>query len=393
MIRLKVSSAAEAELSVDSKNGANLTVQEESSADLVITPDVPISLSMKEESSVPLNVEKVKVVEVPLEGGTSDHRELTGRDAADQHPMSAITGLEKALEEIQLTPGPQGPAGPQGPKGDKGDTGERGLQGEQGIQGPVGETGPRGEQGEKGEKGDTGEQGPPGVDGKDGQDGAVGPQGPAGADGYTPVKGTDYWTEAELEAIKAEITDSILYTDVDYVQADGKAYILTDYIPSSKTRIVGKVYFNPGSSVKAIFGSMTTTSSNRFDFGNNSSSKYQIGYANAYKASSLAELGEAFEIDMAHGAAYINGVEAARVDDVEWQGDTPLAIFARNVKGTVNSIIASGGQVWWLQFYEDDVLVHDYVARKHVIEGFGLYDRIAKKFHGNAATSGAFTGG
>lgn len=36
------------------------------------------------------------VVEVSS-GGTTDHSKLNGRDAADQHPISAITGLEKAL--------------------------------------------------------------------------------------------------------------------------------------------------------------------------------------------------------------------------------------------------------------------------------------------------------
>ena len=30
-------------------------------------------------------------------GGTSDHRELSNRDAPDQHPMSAITGLPNSL--------------------------------------------------------------------------------------------------------------------------------------------------------------------------------------------------------------------------------------------------------------------------------------------------------
>ena len=34
-------------------------------------------------------------------GGTTDHDKLRNRDAADQHPMSAIAGLEKALEEKQ----------------------------------------------------------------------------------------------------------------------------------------------------------------------------------------------------------------------------------------------------------------------------------------------------
>ena len=45
----------------------------------------------------------------------------------------------------------------------------------QGIQGP---------QGEKGEKGDTG---------------------PAGANGYTPVRGTDYWTAADQEQIVSDV--------------------------------------------------------------------------------------------------------------------------------------------------------------------------------------------
>lgn len=93
--------------------------------------------------------------------------------------------------------------------------------------------------GDKGDKGDTGAQGEPGKDGADGKDGAPGADGtsathswngtvltitsasgtssadlkgdkgdtgPAGADGYTPVKGTDYWTESD----KAEIVDDVL---------------------------------------------------------------------------------------------------------------------------------------------------------------------------------------
>lgn len=55
-----------------------------------------------------------------------------------------------------------------------------------GPQGPAGEVGPAGPVGEQGPKGDTGEKG------------ADGAQGPAG---YTPVRGTDYWTEADQQAI------------------------------------------------------------------------------------------------------------------------------------------------------------------------------------------------
>ena len=41
--------------------------------------------------------------------------------------------------------------------------------------------------------------------------GPQGPQGPAGKDGYTPIRGTDYWTDADkqeiINAVIASFTD------------------------------------------------------------------------------------------------------------------------------------------------------------------------------------------
>ena len=68
----------------------------------------------------------------------------------------------------------------------KGDTGATGAQGPQGE---------KGDQGVQGEKGETGEQGP---------------QGERGADGYTPKRGTDYWTEADIAEIKSYVDEAIL---------------------------------------------------------------------------------------------------------------------------------------------------------------------------------------
>lgn len=81
--------------------------------------------------------------------------------------------------------------GEQGPKGDKGDPGEQGPAGADGAQGP------QGEKGDKGDKGDTGPQGPQGE------------QGPAGADGHTPVKGTDYFTESDKQEIATAASELI----------------------------------------------------------------------------------------------------------------------------------------------------------------------------------------
>ena len=86
---------------------------------------------------------------------------------------------ESEWKEIATIMGPPGPQG------------EQGIQGIQGIQGPIGPAGPQGIQGEVGPIGPAGPQG------------EVGPQGPAG---HTPIKGTDYWTEAD----KQEIINSVL---------------------------------------------------------------------------------------------------------------------------------------------------------------------------------------
>lgn len=88
---------------------------------------------------------------------------------------------------------PQGEPGPQGEKGKpftyEDFTAEQldALRGPRGERGAKGEVGPAGPQGPKGEKGDTGTK---------------------GADGYTPIKGIDYFTEEDKAELVAELGDS-----------------------------------------------------------------------------------------------------------------------------------------------------------------------------------------
>ena len=117
--------------------------------------------------------------------------------AFDEHKQEVPQFINDALAQAKESgefDGPPGPAGPQGIQGEKGDIGETGPQGEQGPKGDKGDTGTQGIQGEKGpqgEKGETGETGPAGANGKD---------------GYTPVKGVDYFTAAD----KAEIVEAAI---------------------------------------------------------------------------------------------------------------------------------------------------------------------------------------
>ena len=68
------------------------------------------------------------------------------------------------------------------------------------LQGAKGETGERGPQGIQGPKGDPGKDGAKGADGLPGKD---------GADGKTPVKGTDYFTPADVNEIAAEAAKKV----------------------------------------------------------------------------------------------------------------------------------------------------------------------------------------
>lgn len=81
--------------------------------------------------------------------------------------------------------------GPQGESivGDKGEKGGTGLQGPKGDKGDRGETGPQGPKGDKGDRGEKGEIELPGIPGLDGKN------------GYTPIKGKDYFTQEDVKYI------------------------------------------------------------------------------------------------------------------------------------------------------------------------------------------------
>lgn len=128
-------------------------------------------------------------------------------------------------EQLEKLVGPQGEVGPEGPQGPKGDTGSIGPKGD------TGETGPKGDKGDSGKsayqewldlgntgteqdfisslKGEKGDIGPTGATGEQGPIGPQGVQGEKGTDGYTPIRGTDYWTEEDINTINSYIDTQI----------------------------------------------------------------------------------------------------------------------------------------------------------------------------------------
>lgn len=169
---------------------------------------------------------------------------ITEFDEYDKAQVQRITDLlQDALREAQQSgafdgpPGPAGPAGADGKDGERGPAGADGAPGKDGKDGAPGKDGnigadgfspsvtvtqtesgaiitvtdkdgtttatiESGAPGKDGEAGPAGPAGPAGADGKDGQDGA---DGAPGADGKTPVKGEDYFTDADKQEMVAAV--------------------------------------------------------------------------------------------------------------------------------------------------------------------------------------------
>ena len=160
------------------------------------------------------------------EWGTNTYNKITviEKTRYDQAILEKETGLVDQIkaEVLASAVGPQGPkgepftyadftkeqllglTGPKGEKGEKGDQGEPFTYADFTEEQLVALTGPKGDQGEKGEKGEKGDQGEKGVRGLQGVQGA---QGPKGNDGYTPVRGKDYWTENDKQEIVEEAAE------------------------------------------------------------------------------------------------------------------------------------------------------------------------------------------
>lgn len=94
--------------------------------------------------------------------------------------------------------------------------------------GTVNIRGPKGATGSQGPQGVQGVQGPVGPEGPEGPKGATGSQGPTGPSGYTPVRGTDYWTAADKSEIVSSTVDALptITLVATYVDGSSETFLL-----------------------------------------------------------------------------------------------------------------------------------------------------------------------
>lgn len=110
--------------------------------------------------------------------------------------------------------------------------GPRGPQGTPGLPGAPGQPG---QNGNDGQDGTPGRDGVDGVNGQNGQDGQDGKDGQNGADGYTPVRGVDYWTASDIEAIENAVTTELAAVAISSADVEQKDMVVTYEDDSTET--------------------------------------------------------------------------------------------------------------------------------------------------------------
>ena len=181
---------------------------------------------------------------VPDWAKQKDKPSYTAQEVGALSAETLPAAVNEALAQAKASgafDGPAGPAGADGKDGERGPAGADGAPGKDGKDGAPGKDGnigadgfspsvtvtqtesgaiitvtdkdgtttatiESGAPGKDGEAGPAGPAGPAGADGKDGQDGA---DGAPGADGKTPVKGEDYFTDADKQEMVEAVLDAM----------------------------------------------------------------------------------------------------------------------------------------------------------------------------------------
>lgn len=165
----------------------------ESKQDKLIFDDAPVTGSLNPVTSSGI-AQALKDISEEINIGTADFSPVISVNYVDGG--HEITISDKEGEKVFIVY--------DGAKGEKGDKGDKGDKGENGANGAKGDRGSDGYSPVKGIDYFDGEKGEPGIPGEKGD------KGEPGEDGNTPVRGVDYWTESDKAEIKSYVDEAIL---------------------------------------------------------------------------------------------------------------------------------------------------------------------------------------
>lgn len=181
------------------------------------------------------------------------------------------------------------------------------------------------------------------------------------------------------------------YQKLEYINGVDGAYIDLDYIPKDNTKLVCEAKFNVTGSVFSAWGAITNVG------GASQYQRFHWGYQNGNLVIAWNGIGTSVinNNDLGYHIFTVSkyfvqidsNSRAAMLD----MPNLSLWIFSRNADfSTSNEYCDSYCK--YVQIFEDDVLVRDYIP---VIKDgeYGFFETVQQKYYFNAAETGYITGG
>ena len=196
---------------------------------------------------------------------------------------------------------------------------------------------------------------------------------------------------------KYEISDDKLtYVNPDiYLESTGTQYIKTDFVPTQNTRVVAKIEVTGGTDFNWIFGVIDKTAlgkqscyglaihGRRFY---SEISGTNTNYGNVLLNNNVYNIDFTVTLLDADKRLYHTGATTLI------QSELPMYIFANNNAGTTYDSRFIG-RIYYLQVYESDTLVHNFVPvpagiqiGDFTVPSNGMWDMVGQKFYENAGT-------
>lgn len=239
-----------------------------------------------------------------------------------------------------------------------------------------------------------GEQGPQGIQGEKGEPGTNGLSGVY----YGTTKPTDpshpIWINPEGADSFQTLVDAVLqeasgvpfeYLVLDYIETTGSQYINTRFKHNQNTRVVIDAETTIGHQNHSWLyeGRVSSSVSSKGVFllsGKTWNADYDNS-GNRVSFPNVSSIGRV-KIDYNKNVLTINGVTHT-FEPAEFQSTVDMCLMACNTNGEIAGFIT--GRLYTCQIYDNDKLVRDYVPVKHKTSGvIGLYDRANSVFYANA---------
>ena len=181
------------------------------------------------------------------------------------------------------------------------------------------------------------------------------------------------------------------YQKLEYINGVDGAYIDLDYIPKDNTKLVCEAKFNVTGNVFSSWGAITNVG------GASQYQRFHWGYQNGKLVIPYNNDGISVQnVNDLNYHEFMISKELVGIDEKKHSAslimpNLSLWIFSRNADFP-NTNKYCDSYCKYVQIFEDDVLVRDYIPI--LKDGqYGLFETIQQKYYFNAAETGYITGG